>query len=268
MYKIIALDLDETLLNNEGQLSQVNREVLIEAQLAGNTVVLASGRPFDGMTKLAKELQLEQHNGYISAYNGGYVYNCETKEAIFANTIPVELVQEMTKEAITRDIDILTYSEGTILTRRPNEWATYEGGLVDMPVFEKEDMVEAINHPVNKMMFLAASEDLDVVEPLIKAVFADRLQVVRSKPFFLECTMKGITKGASLDVLAKSLGYTAENVIACGDSNNDESMIKYAGLGVAMANANDNIKNLASYEAPSNADDGVAAVVRKFMLKP
>ena len=111
-------------------------------------------------------------------------------------------------------------------------------------------------------------DHLKVVEAKLQAELAEHLSVMRSKPFFLEFTELGVTKGTSLAFLIEKLGITREEVIAIGDSYNDVAMIEFAGLGVAMGNAPDDVKELANFVTDTNNNDGVAKVINTFILEP
>ena len=127
-------------------------------------------------------------------------------------------------------------------------------------------MAEYVDFAVPKYIMLDDGDYLATVEPKVKAALGKNFSVYRSEPFFLEILPKGIDKAQSLERLLKRLGLTREQMIACGDGYNDLSMIKYAGLGVAMENAVLPVRQAADFVTKSNNDDGVAYVIEKFIF--
>lgn len=137
--------------------------------------------------------------------------------------------------------------------------------LTKMPVAEIPDFVGHLNFPVNKLL---AAGDPDIMEKMMEALkkrFHTFLNIYRSEPFFLEIMPKKIDKAYSLQKLLNSIGMTADQMICCGDGYNDVSMIEYAGLGVAMENAQSIVKDTADFITRSNDDDGILHVIEKFM---
>ena len=136
-----------------------------------------------------------------------------------------------------------------------------------MPVVKIQNMRKHLTFPIPKMLMVGHGEYMATVEQKIQEVMQGRLSIYRSEPFFLEVMAKGIDKAASLERLLQHTGIKREEMIACGDGFNDLSMIKFAGLGVAMQNAQEVVKQQADYITDSNDEDGVAKVVETFLLK-
>ena len=137
-----------------------------------------------------------------------------------------------------------------------------------MPVKLYDDFVGQVEHPINKCLIVGDPQRLIPLEQQLAARYAGRLSVYRSAAFFLECVPPGIDKAASLQLLIERLGLSREELMAVGDGYNDLSMIRFAGLGVAMANAAREVQDAADYITYSNQEDGVAHVVEKFFLRP
>jgi Cof subfamily protein (haloacid dehalogenase superfamily) len=265
-YKMIVLDLDDTLLNDEHTLSKRNKEALMAAQELGVKVVLASGRPTFGMVSIAKDLQLDHYGSYILSYNGSKIINATSNEEIFNSTISSEMAHRLYDLSRREGVSILSYKDESIVIEEPNEYADIEATITGLPLQIVDQFKEHITEPVVKAMMLAHPDVLvNVEQTLIKEV-GEEVSVFRSKPFFLEFTALNVTKGTSLDQLTKQLGISAEEVIAIGDSYNDITMIEFAGLGVAMGNAPDAIKDIANHVTETNNNDGVAKVVEEFIL--
>ncbi len=265
-YKIIVLDLDGTLTNSEKKITPRTRAALMEAQEAGKIVVLASGRPTAGGEPLARELELARFGSYILSFNGGMITNCRTGEIMFSSLLPLEANQKIIGLAKEYGVDILTY-EGDHLVTNHKEclYAQTESRINHLPLRQVE-MEQYVTFQVPKFLMLDDGDYLAVVEPRVKAALGRDFSVYRSEPFFLEIMPKGIDKAQSLERLLMKLGLKREEMIACGDGYNDLSMIKYAGLGVAMENAVLPVRTAADYITASNNEDGVGLVVEKFML--
>ncbi|EJS16652.1 cof-like hydrolase [Bacillus cereus VDM062] len=266
-YKMIVLDLDDTLLRDDHTISPRTKEALMTAQEKGVKVVLASGRPTFGMRNVAKELLLEEYGSFILSFNGAKIINCKTNEEIFSSTLSPEIVNNLFEISKTEDIWIHTYIGDDIVTEENNPYTEIEGEITGMPIIEVDDFKAAVKEPVVKVLMNKEAERLVEVEKKLQKQLEGQLSVMRSKPFFLEFTEHGVTKGTSLNQLIQKLGIKREEVIAMGDSYNDQAMIEFAGLGVAMGNAPDDIKEIANYVTDTNMNDGVAKVVEKFVLK-
>ncbi|HDR7623019.1 HAD family phosphatase [Bacillus cereus group sp. N28] len=266
-YKMIVLDLDDTLLRDDHTISPRTKEALMTAQEKGVKVVLASGRPTFGMRNVAKELLLEEYGSFILSFNGAKIINCKTNEEIFSSTLSPEIVHNLFEISKTEDIWIHTYIGDDIVTEENNPYTEIEGEITGMPIIEVDDFKAAVKEPVVKVLMNKEAERLVEVEKKLQKQLEGQLSVMRSKPFFLEFTEHGVTKGTSLNQLIQKLGIKREEVIAMGDSYNDQAMIEFAGLGVAMGNAPDDIKEIANYVTDTNMNDGVAKVVEKFVLK-
>lgn len=266
-YKMIVLDLDDTLLRDDQTISPRTKQALMDAQEAGMKVVLASGRPTYGMRKIAEELRLKEYGSFILSFNGAKIINCQTNEELFSSTLSPETVHRLYDISQREGVGILTYVGDEIVTETAAPYAEIESGLTGMAVKEVDSFVEAVKEPVVKALMLKEAERLAEVEKKLQDELDGELSVMRSKPFFLEFTEVGVTKGTSLNHLIGELGIKREEVIAVGDSYNDLAMIEFAGLGVAMGNAPDDIKAKADYVTDTNMNDGVAKVVEKFMLK-
>lgn len=265
--KVLVLDLDGTLTNSEKKITPRTKKALMEMQEKGHTVVLASGRPTPGITPLAKELELEKNEGYILSFNGGQITNCKTGEIVYQKTLPPEVVPKLFDLADKLDIGLLSYERDSIITgMHYDEYIDIEKNINHLPVKQMENITDYINFPLNKCLGTADPEVAAQAEKEYEKMFGKTLCISRSEPIFIEITPMGIDKAASLERFCKLTGNKRENLIACGDGFNDVSMIEYAGLGVAMENAQAVVKEVADYVTASNDEDGVAKVIYEFIL--
>ncbi|YCA45360.1 Cof-type HAD-IIB family hydrolase [Bacillus sp. JZ8] len=267
-YKMIVLDLDDTLLRDDHTISPLTKKALMDAQESGVKVVLASGRPTYAMLDIAKELHLDEYGSFILSFNGAKIINYKTKEELFSSTLSPETVHGLYDLSSKEDVCIHTYVGDTIVTPKNNEFTEIEGHITGLPINEVSNFKEAITTPVVKVLMVDNPEKLASVEKKLQRELNGILSVMRSKPYFLEFTEAGVTKGTSLSQLIKKLGIEREEVIAFGDSYNDLAMLEFAGLGVAMGNAPDDIKEKANYVTDTNMNDGIPKALEKFILTP
>ncbi len=266
-YKIIVLDLDGTLTNSQKEITPKTKEALMSSQKKGKKVVLASGRPTPGIIKLADELKLDHYGGYILSFNGARIIDYKTKEIIYNAVLPSQMIMPIYKEAKALNIGILSYTEDEIiLGNGMDEYNKLEAKINGIPMREVDNFPEYINFPVNKCLLTGEPERMADCETVLKQKFGEYLNIYRSEPFFLEVMPQNIDKAYSLRKLLEHLNLTPKQMICCGDGYNDLSMIKYAGLGVAMANAQEIVKKAAQFVTYSNDEDGIAHVVETFLL--
>ena len=267
-YQILVLDLDGTLTNSKKEITPPTMEALIEIQKMGKKVVLASGRPINGVAPLAEKLQLHQYGGYTLSFNGARITNCATGELIYNKTLPLGITQDVLDIARSFDgLDLVTYDEKDIISAiKPNYYDGLESKINSMDIRHVDDFVSYMQTPVNKFLITGEPEIILKAEAAMKEKFHSYLNIYKSEPYFLEIMPQNIDKAFSLQKLLLSLGLTADEMICCGDGFNDLSMIQYAGLGVAMENAQDLIKDHADFITKSNDEDGVLHVIKTFML--
>lgn len=267
-YQLIALDLDGTLTNRDKIITPRTKKALMELQESGKKIVLASGRPTVGMTKLAKELELARYGSYLLSFNGGMIVDCRTGEVIFSRLLPVESYEKIFALARKEQVDVFTYEGRTLITdNAKNPYAVLEKDIDGMELKQVEDLTSYVTFGVPKIVLTEDGDFLAMVEPRVKAAMGRDFNVYRSEPYYLEVLPKGIDKGRSLIRLLDLMGLKKEQMIACGDGYNDLTMIQAAGLGVAMENAVLPVRKAAGYITYSNNEDGVAHVVEKFMLE-
>lgn len=266
-YQILVLDLDGTLTNSKKELTEPTRKALIEIQEAGKTIVLASGRPINGVAPLAEKLKLSKYGGYMLSFNGARITQCSTGEIIYNKTLPCEVIQpvyDIIKEY--KGVDLITYDGNSIYSGLDtNEYTEKESFINSMEILHKENFVESLSFPVNKLLVPGEPEILQEIMPVLQKRFHKLLSIYLSEPFFLEIMPQNIDKAHSLQKLLNSIGLTADSMICCGDGFNDISMIEYAGLGVAMENAQPIVKESADFITKSNDEDGIIHVINTFL---
>ena len=267
MYKLIALDMDGTLLTSEKKISENTKKALKEAEAKGVKVVLASGRPLSGITRYLEELDLFKGDDYVLSFNGGIVINSKTEEVVTSSLLKgsdLKAIYNISKEL---DINIHAFSvkEG-LITPKMSQYTQHECDINGIEATIKDFNEIENDEDIVKVMMIDPQEKLDkAIEKLPKDLY-DKYSVFKSAPFFLEFTNKDVDKGKGLKKLGDYLGIKQKEIIACGDAGNDLSMVKFAGLGVAMENATDDVKQAADYITLSNDKDGIAHVVNKFIL--
>lgn len=266
-YKMIVLDLDDTLLKNDGTISKRTKEKLVKAQKNGVKVVLASGRPTYAIEKIATELELQKNGGYIISYNGARIIDCANNKELYSANITNEQIHELYDMSMQAGAYIQTYMGDYIIASESNEYTDIEKEITGMDIIVPSDFKEYVTGDVVKAIVLQKPERLKEIEELWKTVINARMYMTISKPFFLEFMNNEVDKSKSIKRLSELLGISMSEVIAIGDSYNDLSMIKAAGLGVAMANAVDCVKKVANYITDDNEHDGVAKVIEKFVFK-
>lgn len=267
MKKILVLDLDGTLTNHKKEITPKTKAAIMEMQKQGHTVVLASGRPTRGVDPIRKELELDRYDGYTLAFNGARITRCSTNEVIYQQTLPEEIVPELFAMAKQEGIGMMTYDEqGIIANRHEDEFMDIEAMINQVQIRHFDDLTAHLTQPVNKCLGTAPVDIAPAIEKKFYDRFSDRINVSRSEAFFIELVPKGVDKAASLAKLCEILGRSRDDMIACGDGFNDISMIEFAGLGVAMENAQEPVKKVADYITRSNEEDGVAHVIHKYIL--
>lgn len=266
-YKILVLDIDGTLTNAEKEITALTKEAIFRVQRMGHIVVLASGRPTPGIIPIAKKLHLEEYGGYILSFNGAKVIECKTGKIIYQNTLPRDIIPELYEMAIKEKTGLISYNETSVIVGTElDRFIELEARINQMPIEQVDDFVGYINYDVNKCLMTAEDTHLAKVEIKMKEQFGRKINVYRSEGFFLELVPQNVDKAYSLGKLLEYLSLKRENMVCCGDGYNDITMIEYAGLGVAMENAQDKVKEVADYITSSNNEDGIAKVIEKFFV--
>lgn len=266
-YKMLVLDIDGTLTNNKKEITEYTRKIIVRMQKEGVIVVLASGRPGYGIRSAASQLLLEQYGGFILSYNGGRIMECSTGRIVYEKTIPAETVKHIYDRVKYTDAALMTYEEDAIITEEPdNQYVIKESFINQMQVKKVDNFSDYVKFSPVKCLVAADKEYLLGIENDLKSYFGEQLSIYRSEPYFLEIMSKNIDKAASLEYLLSYTGVDRAQTAACGDGLNDISMIKFAGLGIAMANAQEAAKQVCDYVTKSNEEEGVAYAIEHLIL--
>lgn len=274
--KVIIMDVDGTLTNSQKVITPKTKETLLKAQEAGVKLILASGRPTSGLVDLAKELEMDKHNGLLVAFNGSKVVDCNTNEVLFNQTMTVEegqaVLEHMKNFKVKPMIDKGEYmyvndvfDNEIEYNGKPFNIIQYESRSGKFKLCEKDDLAAFADYPLNKILTAGDPAYLEENYKAMMEPFKDKLSCMFTAPFFFEFTANGIDKAKALDTVLIPMGYKREEMIAFGDGHNDASMVKYAGIGVAMANAVDALKDIADEVTTSNEDDGIAVSLYEHM---
>lgn len=266
-YEILVLDLDGTLTNSEKKITPATRDALIKIQENGKKVVLASGRPTYGVLPLAHELKLNEYGSYILSFNGARITDCHSHNLLFNKTVPDGILPGLFEIVKEFPVDIITYTDDKIISGNTlTKYTELESRINYMPVVQSADFVGDISFPVNKYLLTGEPELIAQLKEKLTAKYHSYLNIYCSDPFFLEIMPQSIDKAYSLQKLLNSIGLTSDQMICCGDGYNDITMIEFAGLGVAMENAQPLVLESADYVTRSNNDEGVLHVIEKFMM--
>lgn len=261
-YKLIAVDIDDTLLNNEGKLSKRTIETVARAEKAGLKVVLSTGRAYVGIKRLYEELNL---TGPMICCGGAHVYSPEG-EMIYSLPLDPKDTRNVIDFAHEAGQYYQVYLHGTFCYEKRTRFSDYYANFYGVDGMEIPQLATMDPILTPKVLFIDDPENILKVQPIASERFP-HMKLVRSKAIFLEFNNPDATKGNALRFIAEHYGYDQSEIIAAGDSQIDCSMIEYAGLGVAVGNALDEVKEVADYIADTNDNDGIAKVIEEFMLE-
>lgn len=264
--KVLVLDIDGTLTNSEKQITPITKQGIQDILKRGHKVILASGRPTPGMRRYEQELELEKYGGYLLSFNGARVVECRSGEIVYQRLLSQSILPSLYHFAKEHGCGLITYLGDTVISAfEPDEYVRLEARINGLPIRVVDNFLEFVDFDVNKCLMTAPPEEAAEYEKELRENYQGIASVYRSESFFIEIMPENVDKATSLDRMLESLGLTRENAICCGDGFNDVSMIKYAGLGVAMGNAKPEVKAAADYVTASNDEDGVAEVIKKFI---
>jgi Cof subfamily protein (haloacid dehalogenase superfamily) len=270
-YKLLVLDVDDTLLNSNKEISKRTHATLRKVQQMGVKIVLASGRPTHGLKPVAEAIELKNYEGYFLSYNGGQIFKGRKEqhnELLFERRIDPKLIPYLEEKAKEHGFDIFTYHLDFIVTNNPdNPHIRREAEINKMRVVKTDRFAEAIDFWPCKCVLVSDNENALVeLEEHSRKRLSGSLDVIRSESYFLEFVPPFIDKANTLGVLLEKLQILPEQVIAIGNGVRDYSMIQMAGLGIAMGNAQDSVKACADRITLTNDEDGVAEAVEKAIL--
>lgn len=263
--KLIALDLDGTLTNEDKVITPVTFNALMELQRKGVRLCLASGRPPYGMRPLAEQLQMDKFNGILLCYNGGHVELCNTAETIVEIKLNEEYLQTLYDFQNESGFALMTYYENHIYTEFPEDKYVRQSSKNNkMDIIKVKDFLKDTPRPINKCLLVGDPEKVPYWEDRIAKAMRGKMHVCHSTPYFIELLPLGIDKGPSLQKLLAQFGLTPSELMTFGDSFNDLSMIKLASIGIAMGNAEQPVKDAADYITDTNNNDGIAKALSHF----
>lgn len=263
--KALVLDIDGTLTNTQKDITPATKEAIQNLMKQGQKVILASGRPTPGMRRAEKELEMDKFGGYLLSYNGAKVVDCVTGEIVYQRILPLSLIPGIYQFAKEHGCGLISYLGDEVISAfEPDEYVQLEARINGLPIRVVDNFVEFIDFDVNKCLMTAPGEQAAVYEKELQEKYGDVASIYRSEAFFIEVMPQNVDKATSLDKMLPAIGVTRENTVCCGDGFNDISMIKYAGVGVAMGNAKDVVKEAADYITGTNDEDGLVEVIEKF----
>lgn len=268
--KVIAIDIDDTLLTSDKRLTDEVKDSISMATNSGIKVVICTGRPLSGVQSLLKQLSLDNKSDQYVVSFGGSLVQTTRGDTISSQLLNYDDYVALEYLARQKKLHFHAVGKDRIYTsnRDIGKYTIYESSLVSLDVSYRtpEEMVEV---DIVKAMFIDEPDILDNALDEYSGFDAlrDKITFTRSTPFYYEANSKGVSKGSALQKLCTELNVGSESLMAIGDGGNDLSMIKYAGMGVAMQNAITTVKSAAQAITADNNHDGVAKAIKEYALK-
>lgn len=257
--RAVAIDLDGTLLNSNHEISEFNMNVIEKLKREGVMVMISTGRLYSSLYKYKEKLNLDTP---VICYNGAKVVDGKNDETIFEVNLKEEIVKYIVETARKHDVHLNLFQEEKwyVECKRDevDKYASSSGLKYHLINFDDLNKVK-----VTKAMFVGENEKLKEIEKVIKESMGEEVYMAFSKPYFLEILDKKVSKGEALKTILERYNIAKEDTAAFGDGYNDTEMLNYAGMGVVMGNAPEDLKNKFQNIADTNDNDGVG----KYLLK-
>ncbi len=267
--KVVFTDLDGTLLADNKDITPDNRRAIAEALQQGHKIVITTGRPLPSARKLADSLGLSGEGCYLIASNGGLIFDCARQKILFETTLKREYVRHLLDESKKRHIHCHSYSKTNVLCESRTKELDYYEKAINVPALVVPDITAYLKYDPWKVILIDRdSKDRLLAFQSDMAEWAkDKCASIFSCEFMLEYCPFDATKGRGVEFLCRYMGIPREDAIAAGDAENDISMIRAAGLGVAMANASQPTKDAADVvTVRDNNHDGFAEIIDRYVL--
>lgn len=261
--KLLALDIDDTLVYRAGKVSERNLKAIAAAREAGVYVTLATGRGYFGSSRVVKELDLDT---YIVNYGGAMINDAKTNLPVFTTELENELVQEIMAMADEMGLHSHLYQGDGIVCSKPHPYANNYVSLLDLPFEVDPELQNKVWKNVPKVLIITEPERVEELLPIFEKHFEGRVCVSASSPGFIEFNRLGANKGSAVAWIAEKLGIAQSEVAAMGDNTLDYEMIEYAGIGAVVENGNEALKAIADVIVPSCTEDGVAHFIENHIL--
>lgn len=266
--KLIAIDVDDTLLSSKQELLDSTIEVIQQALTKSIKVVLCTGRPLAGVTHFLAQLGIEGSNQYVITFNGAVI------ETVTGEVVAKHLLDNATYRALTAfaekkgiPFNVLDEHSSIYTASHDVNWVTVVQAYENLAgIYVRTPDEQSADFSIAKGLFIGEAEQLDLVENEVRSTFSPDFYVVRSGRNFLEVLNQHVNKGQALKDLAAKLGLESAEVMAIGDEQNDIPMFDFAGIAIAMGNCSELAKDHATYITSTNDADGIAEAVRKFVL--
>jgi Cof subfamily protein (haloacid dehalogenase superfamily) len=271
-YKLIAMDMDGTLLNSKKEVSERTREVLGKAAALGVKLVVCTGRIFTSALVYA---DIIGSSAPVVASNGAYIREKDRNEIIYEKNLDPDKALKIAGMAERYGFYPHIFTADTIYTKKIihfsenyNRWNQTSPEEYKSKINVVDDFEAAIGECRDRLLKVAVmTDDIENLQRLRREITESvEISIMSSYYNSFEAMEAGVSKGSAVKYLADYFGFSTEEVICIGDNENDLSMIEYAGLGVAMGNSEENLKEIADYITETNDNDGVAAVIEKFIL--
>lgn len=262
--KLIASDMDDTLLNKECKISAGNAAAIKKAVQQGIVFLIATGRMYVSARPYALDLGLDVP---LVTYNGALVKESKSGKVFYEHKMKLSTAQEVLQYCQEQGYYLQVYVGDKILIKEENEFSRMYTKISGIPTTEMGEAIYHTEEEPYKILIMTKENEFEQVWKIFEEKFKGKLDVTSSKDNFLELMEPGVNKWEAVKAVAQSYNIAPEEIMCIGDSNNDINMIKNAGIGVAVANAKDSVKDHAKIVTGSNNDDGVAMVIESILTK-
>ena len=268
MIKLIAIDMDGTLLNSKKELLEETKQYFKEFHTKGTDtlLVLCTGRPETGIRPYLKDLGYLEENHYIISQNGANIYESKTGKRLMDAFVDSNAIQKWIEFGKKHGISVMGAGVDYYYSfdEEPTEWMEFDVKIVNGSI-KRITKEESLSTDFYKLLLLGNEEQLNEFETIIPKEWRDEFYVVRSQKYLVEVLKKGVNKAFGLEKLATALNIEPYEIAAIGDAANDIEMLEYAGLAIAMGNASEEVKAIADIVTDTNENNGVIKAIDRLI---
>ena len=268
MIKLIAIDMDGTLLNSKKELLEETKQYFknFHNKNTETLLVLCTGRPETGIRPYLKDLGYLEENHYIISQNGASIYESQTGKRVMDAFVDSTAIQKWIELGKKHGISVMGAGVDYYYSfdEDPTEWMEFDVKLVSGKL-KRIPTKESLNIDFYKILLMGDEEQLNEFETFIPQEWRDEFYVVRSQKYLVEVLTKGVNKAFGLEKLAQKLNIEPSEIAAIGDAANDIEMLEYAGLAIAMGNGSEEVKAIADIVTDTNENNGVIKAIDKLI---